>query len=340
MAERESDEGNIKIILCGETGAGKSTLSNTLLGRREFDSKRSREPVTTEVQKSDFCWTFGGNQFSISVCDTPGCLDGRKTDEEYLEDLMPHLKTSHVLLFCIEKNSVVQELQELKGIIEMIMHKIDHAEFPRAIIVLTQADKFVKDKNLNESQREINYNQELQSKISRLEATLREILGSTEVPVIVSSKADNKIPGDENPWLARMLYEILNQAGKTALFTSLTKCHPHLTEECTIKFEDQLSSDNSVVVLNRQSPTGQSAEGTQGGHYKIHAAGAAAGGATVGLVGAGVGATIGALAIGAPTFGVAAGAGVLIGGAIGGGIGVAIGTGGAALSTKLKQTKK
>ncbi len=56
MAERGSDEGNIKIILCGETGAGKSTLSNTLLGRREFDSKRSREPVTTEVQKSDFCW--------------------------------------------------------------------------------------------------------------------------------------------------------------------------------------------------------------------------------------------------------------------------------------------
>ncbi len=224
----------------------------------------------------------------------------------------------------------------------MIMHKIDHAEFPRAIIVLTQADKFVKDKNLNESQREINYNQELQSKISRLEATLREILGSTEVPVIVSSKADNKIPGDtsESPWLARMLYEILNQAGKTALFTSLTKCHPHLTEECTIKFEDLRSSDNSVVVLNRQSPTGQSAEGTQGGHYKKHAAGVAAGGATAGIVGAGVGATIGALAIGAPTFGVAAGAGLLIGGAIGGGIGVAVGTGGAALSTKLKQKNK
>ena len=46
-----------------------------------------------------------------------------------------------------------------------------------------------------------------------------------------------------------------------------------------------------------------------------------------GVAGAGVGATIGALAIGLPTFGVAAIAGLFIGAAIGGGIGIVVGAG-------------
>ena len=59
-------------------------------------------------------------------------------------------------------------------------------------------------------------------------------------------------------------------------------------------------------------------------------------GTATGAVGASIGATIGALAIGIPTFGVAAGAGLVLGGAIGGLFGVAAGGGAWGLWTRFK----
>ena len=62
-----------------------------------------------------------------------------------------------------------------------------------------------------------------------------------------------------------------------------------------------------------------------------------------GGVGATIGAVIGALAIGIPSFGVAAGAGLVIGAVVGGGIGVGVAgatAGGAAVYTNVKEKKE
>ena len=67
-----------RVFLMGETGAGKSTLGNVLLGGGHFRVGDGYEGVTQEVQ----CVTgrsFGGRP--LEVCDTPGLNDESKSDE-------------------------------------------------------------------------------------------------------------------------------------------------------------------------------------------------------------------------------------------------------------------
>ena len=104
---------------------------------------------------------------------------------------------------------------------------------------------------------------------------------------------------------------------------------------CIIKSQIKINSFNEDIA---QQPIVVS-DGTEELKRDMATGGAAAVGVgtVTGVVGAGIGATIGALAIGIPTFGVAAGAGLVLGGAIGGLVGVAAGGGTAGVILRIKQ---
>uniref|UniRef100_A0A3P8R1G5 AIG1-type G domain-containing protein n=1 Tax=Astatotilapia calliptera TaxID=8154 RepID=A0A3P8R1G5_ASTCA len=113
---------DLRIVMLGKTGVGKSAVGNTILGDRYFRSSPLSRSVTEVCQKGVTQW---GNRV-VSVVDTPGILDTAKSNEFIKREIVRCVEVScpgpHVFLLVIqvgrftkeEKNSV-EALQELFG---------------------------------------------------------------------------------------------------------------------------------------------------------------------------------------------------------------------------------
>ncbi|KAL7863991.1 hypothetical protein AOLI_G00154110 [Acnodon oligacanthus] len=136
-AEKHGQQ-DLRVVILGKCGAGKSASGNTLLGSSHFSCKNSPSQATQHCEAQTV--TLGSRQ--VMVVDTPGLAATMFTDtatEKLLQCLQLSAPGPHVFLLVIPLGRFTQEDSD---IVERVVEVFGNSFYMFSIILFTFKDSY------------------------------------------------------------------------------------------------------------------------------------------------------------------------------------------------------
>lgn len=145
LKEQNISNKDIKVLITGRVGMGKSTLINSILELKKVVAKvgNTGDAVTTEVKKYSFRTTDGSDN-TITLIDSPGLRhfsdrNNRGFYDNLFEDMMIEGENTNIVFYCRKMTDQRFEEDELITI-RQLFHTFGPHFWERVVIVLTFAN--------------------------------------------------------------------------------------------------------------------------------------------------------------------------------------------------------
>ena len=214
LSKLRCDCPELKLLVIGETGVGKSNLVNNLLGEDVADVGYSMKSATSDVN----CYKGTIEGVPVKVYDTPGLADSRsERDEEYLEEIkkLTDEETIHLIIYCLKmtetrmRRSIIRTFEQYTKI---------GVDWKKTVIALTFADalkptsKLKKQKGFSETTYFKERLAAWREEISRVLAEEIYLEEATVARIRINPTAEDpkqRLPNDEE-WYIPFWFDVLD----------------------------------------------------------------------------------------------------------------------------------